>query len=57
VTDISMAEMTGIEFLNAVRAYDLDVPVILMTGDATVESGVAPKLTFRQRVGCVASVG
>ena len=27
-----MPEMTGIEFLKAVRAHDLDVPVILMTG-------------------------
>jgi len=38
VSDISMPEMTGIEFLKAVRAHDLDVPVILMTGDPGVES-------------------
>src|ERR1019366_1638169 len=34
VSDISMPEMTGIEFLRSVRAQDLDVPVILMTGRA-----------------------
>jgi EAL domain-containing protein (putative c-di-GMP-specific phosphodiesterase class I)/CheY-like chemotaxis protein len=32
VSDISMPQMTGIEFIKAVRAHDLDVPVILMTG-------------------------
>src|SRR5580693_6993425 len=37
-TDISMPEMTGIEFLKAVRAHDLQVPVILMTGAPDVES-------------------
>jgi EAL domain-containing protein (putative c-di-GMP-specific phosphodiesterase class I)/ActR/RegA family two-component response regulator len=40
VSDISMPEMTGIEFLKAVRAHDLDVPVILMTGDPGMESAV-----------------
>ena len=40
VSDISMPEMTGIEFLKAVRAYDLDVPVILMTGEPNVESAM-----------------
>ena len=40
VSDISMPEMTGIEFLKAVRAHDLDVPVILMTGAPSVESTV-----------------
>jgi EAL domain-containing protein (putative c-di-GMP-specific phosphodiesterase class I) len=40
VSDISMPEMTGIEFLRAVRAYDLDVPVILMTGEPGVESAM-----------------
>jgi CheY-like chemotaxis protein len=38
VSDISMPEMTGIEFLKAVRAHDIDVPVILMTGEPTMES-------------------
>lgn len=38
VSDISMPEMTGIEFLKAVRADDLDVPVILITGEPDLES-------------------
>lgn len=41
VSDISMPGMTGIEFLRAVRAHDLDVPVILMTGAPDVESAVS----------------
>ncbi|MGH7298770.1 MAG: EAL domain-containing protein [Polyangiaceae bacterium] len=40
VSDISMPKMTGIEFLKAVRAHDLDVPVILMTGEPGLESAV-----------------
>jgi EAL domain-containing protein (putative c-di-GMP-specific phosphodiesterase class I)/ActR/RegA family two-component response regulator len=40
VSDIMMPEMTGIEFLQAIRAHDLDVPVILMTGDPGLESAV-----------------
>ncbi len=40
LTDIAMPEMTGIEFLKAVRAYDLDVPVILMTGEPSLDSAV-----------------
>ena len=40
VSDIMMPEMTGIEFLKAVRAHDLDVPVILITGAPTLESAM-----------------
>jgi EAL domain-containing protein (putative c-di-GMP-specific phosphodiesterase class I)/ActR/RegA family two-component response regulator len=40
VSDISMPRMTGIEFLKAVRASDLDVPVILMTGAPGIESAM-----------------
>ena len=40
VTDISMPEMTGMEFLMAVRAHDLQVPVILMTGAPDLDSAV-----------------
>src|ERR1700690_2016523 len=40
VSDISMPEMSGIEFLRAVRAHDVDVPVILMTGEPSVESAM-----------------
>ncbi|MGD0525111.1 MAG: response regulator, partial [Polyangiaceae bacterium] len=38
VSDITMPEMTGIQFLKAVRAHDLQVPVILMTGAPDLES-------------------
>ena len=38
VSDISMPEMTGIEFLKEVRAHDLDVPVILATGAPSLDS-------------------
>jgi EAL domain-containing protein (putative c-di-GMP-specific phosphodiesterase class I) len=40
LSDISMPEMTGIEFLKAVREHDLDIPVILMTGEPALESAV-----------------
>lgn len=40
VSDISMPQMTGIEFLKAVRGHDLDVPVILMTGEPGLESAI-----------------
>ncbi len=40
VTDIQMPGMSGIELLGVVRAYDLDVPVILMTGEPTVETAM-----------------
>ena len=40
VSDISMPRMTGIELLRAVRGYDLDVPVILVTGEPTVDTAV-----------------
>ncbi|HEX6244430.1 MAG TPA: response regulator, partial [Polyangiales bacterium] len=32
VSDVAMNHMTGLEFLRAVRARDLDTPVVLMTG-------------------------
>ncbi len=38
VSDISMPEMTGIDFLKAVRMQDLDVPVVLMTGSPGIDS-------------------
>ena len=40
VSDVTMPEMTGIEFLKVVRVHDLDVPVILMTGEPSLESAV-----------------
>lgn len=38
LSDISMPGMGGIQLLHAVRAVDLDVPVILITGAPTVET-------------------
>lgn len=40
LTDVSMPGMGGIDVLRAVRKRDLDVPVLLITGDASVESAV-----------------
>jgi len=40
VSDIQMPGMSGIDLLRVVRAYDLDVPVILMTGAPTVETAI-----------------
>lgn len=38
LSDINMAGMNGIELLRAIRAVDLDVPVILLTGVPSVET-------------------
>jgi EAL domain-containing protein (putative c-di-GMP-specific phosphodiesterase class I) len=38
LSDISMPGMTGLELLRAVRRYDADLPVILITGVPTLES-------------------
>jgi EAL domain-containing protein (putative c-di-GMP-specific phosphodiesterase class I)/ActR/RegA family two-component response regulator len=40
VSDVAMPEMSGVEFLKAVREQDLDVPVILMTGAPELESAM-----------------
>ncbi|HEX3771361.1 MAG TPA: EAL domain-containing response regulator [Polyangiaceae bacterium] len=40
VSDVSMPEMGGLEFLRAVRRRDLDVPVILTTGEPGLDSAV-----------------
>jgi EAL domain-containing protein (putative c-di-GMP-specific phosphodiesterase class I) len=40
LSDIQMPGMTGVELLGVVRAYDLDVPVILMTGEPTIETAI-----------------
>ena len=40
LSDVSMVGMTGLEFLRAVRARDLDTPVILMTGLPDIDSAV-----------------
>ncbi len=41
VSDIAMPEISGIDFLRAVRARDLDVPVILMTGGPDLGTAMA----------------
>lgn len=40
VSDVCMPGMSGLEFLRAVRAYDLDVPVILITGEPGLDSAI-----------------
>jgi EAL domain-containing protein (putative c-di-GMP-specific phosphodiesterase class I)/CheY-like chemotaxis protein len=40
ISDIQMPGMTGVDLLRAIRALDLDVPVILMTGVPTVETAI-----------------
>lgn len=40
VSDISMPEMNGLEFLRAVRQHDLEVPMILMTGEPNLDSAI-----------------
>lgn len=40
LSDIQMPGMTGVELLRAVRKHDLDVPVILMTGEPKVETAI-----------------
>jgi EAL domain-containing protein (putative c-di-GMP-specific phosphodiesterase class I) len=40
VSDVSMPEMGGLEFLRNVREQDLDVPVVLMTGAPKLESAM-----------------
>jgi len=41
VTDLSMPGISGTEFLRTIRQIDLDVPVIVVTGNPTLESAVA----------------
>jgi len=40
VTDFKLPGMSGLEFLNAVKRVDADLPVIIMTAFGTVESAV-----------------
>jgi EAL domain-containing protein (putative c-di-GMP-specific phosphodiesterase class I)/CheY-like chemotaxis protein len=40
VSDISMPDMNGIQLLRSVREHDLDIPVLLITGNPTVETSV-----------------
>jgi EAL domain-containing protein (putative c-di-GMP-specific phosphodiesterase class I) len=38
VSDITMPQMTGVELLRTIRAYDADLPVVLVTGLPALES-------------------
>jgi EAL domain-containing protein (putative c-di-GMP-specific phosphodiesterase class I) len=40
LSDVMMPGMSGVDLLRVLRAYDLDVPVILMTGNPTLETAV-----------------
>ena len=40
VTDLKMPGMTGVELLEKVRAFDRDLPVVLMTAYGTIETAV-----------------
>lgn len=40
LTDISMPGMSGLDLLRAVHAQDSDIPVILITGDPSVETAI-----------------
>jgi EAL domain-containing protein (putative c-di-GMP-specific phosphodiesterase class I) len=40
LSDISMPGMSGLQLLRAVRRLDLDIPVVLMTGDPNLSSAV-----------------
>ena len=41
VTDLNMPGITGTEFLRLIREIDLDVPVIVVTGNPSLESAIA----------------
>lgn len=40
VSDIRMPEMDGMSLLRAIRARDLDVPVVFLTGSPTIETAI-----------------
>lgn len=40
VSDIAMPDLSGLELLRAVREKDLDLPVVLITGEPSVETAV-----------------
>jgi EAL domain-containing protein (putative c-di-GMP-specific phosphodiesterase class I) len=40
VSDINMPEMSGIQLLRWVRERDLDLPVVLITGDPAIETAI-----------------
>jgi EAL domain-containing protein (putative c-di-GMP-specific phosphodiesterase class I) len=40
MTDLAMPGMTGLELLRAIRGFDLDVPVVILTGSPSVQSAI-----------------
>ncbi|HEY4176222.1 MAG TPA: EAL domain-containing protein [Kofleriaceae bacterium] len=40
VSDVNMPELDGFELVQAIRAHDDDIPVLLMTGDPTLDGAV-----------------
>lgn len=41
LSDIGLPGMSGVDLLRLVRTYDLDVPVVLMTGQPSIETAIA----------------
>jgi EAL domain-containing protein (putative c-di-GMP-specific phosphodiesterase class I) len=41
LSDIGLPGMSGVDLLRLVRTYDLDVPVLLMTGQPSLETAIA----------------
>jgi EAL domain-containing protein (putative c-di-GMP-specific phosphodiesterase class I) len=41
LSDIGLPGMSGVDLLRLIRSYDLDVPVVLMTGQPSIETAVA----------------
>lgn len=41
ISDINLPATSGVDLLRTIRAYDADLPVILTTGDPTIESAAA----------------
>ncbi len=40
ISDINMPRMTGLELLRTVREYDLDLPVLLVTANPSIDSAI-----------------
>jgi len=40
VSDVQMPKMSGVDLLRVIRAHDLDVPVLLVSGAPTIETAI-----------------
>lgn len=40
LSDITMPHVTGVELLRLVREHDIDVPVVLMTGQPSIDTAI-----------------